>query len=500
MALSAAANAFRLTLHNPGEVTRTTEQSARMAQYALGWRIYNNDVFSRLSSTGWGGYADSEGLYAKTRGFYNPGARIVDFYVGAIYQGVLSDDGARLPDGEMLAVPMSRDTPPEIRQAVAQTWQWSNWQEEKDTWILFGASMGDAPMLIVDDVQSGRVYQQPMAPSMVKDVDFNRRGDVTYADIQYSYYDRETKQNRNYRCVMDKERISVWADMSGAAVEDDNPYGFVPMVWARHRQTGTQFGAPAIRGWDKIERLNSVASLMDANIRIHAQSPTFISSEGDAKNLTVDGKSSSENDLKIVQIKGAFTMHTLPNNLSLADAEKRIESLMFEIERDHPETTMYEKLAAMSTLTGPAAEKVLGNVKGYVQGARARYDNQYIKAAQMQLAIGGFRYREGLEGWAAKTNAQKLFAPFDLQSYERGDLNFSIDFRPLIPQTNAEVEAARTMRFQRIKAGIDATFPVEYQLQQDGVTEEELKAYQDAVLKSDFGDGFPMATADNAAA
>lgn len=497
-ALQAGYSQFRLALRNPGEVALGDETSRRMAQYALGWRAYTNEAFSRTPH--WAAYAEAEGLHLRTKGFVNPTRRVVDFYVGSIYQGVLTSDGNAPPDGSLLAIPISRDTPEEVRLAIAQVQQWSNWQEEKDIWIMFGASMGDGPAIVVDDVSRGVVYQKPVNPMHVKEIDFNPRGDAIYFKIEYGYFDRAEKRQKTYRQVADKDTIQTWADIDKDPYVEPNIYGFVPMVWARHSTSLGQFGAPAIRCWEKVELLDSLITRVDANIRIHSQSPFFISGEGEATSLTIDGKKNSQNDLKAIKIKGDMALHGIPNNLTLADAEVRIASLMAEIERDQPETTMYERLSQMSTLTGPAADRILGNVASYVQGARSRYDNQYRKLCQMSLAIGGMRYAqrnrpvEGSEnGWAANTEAQKKFALFNLDSYARGDLDFSIDPRPLVPETSSERWANQQAYFAAKRAGMDAEFPLDYQLASDGVSDKDIAELKKAQQESDLmlmGDGF----------
>lgn len=502
-AVQAGYQAFRLSLQNPNSVVLTDELSRRQNQYALGWSAYTNDAFSRVAQ--WAAYAECEGLYARTKGFENPTTRLVDFYVGVVFDGILTNDGNSPPDGSLLAIPLSRDTDEKIRLAVAQSWQWSNWQEEKDTWVLYGSSMGDAPALVVDDPERGIVYSKAIMPGYVKEVDFNPRGDVTYYKIEYSYYDRVDERQKTYRQECDKAEIRTWADTKRDPVIEENPYQFVPMVWARHRKTLNQFGAPAIRSWDKIERLNSLVSRIDANIRIHSQSPGFLFGAGDATALAIDGTKNSD-DLKIIQVRGDGELVALPNNLELEQAIAVWERLSNEIEKDHPETTMYEKLADMTQLTGPAAERILGNVRGYVQGARGRYDNQYRKLAQMTLAIGGMRYAQRnrplisgeRNGWADNTEAQQKFAPFNLDSYARGDLDFSIDPRPLVPQTTNEKWLDQQTYFAAKRAGLDAEFSMQYQMSElDNMSQDQINDYERAKQEDDlnaFGDGFNAET------
>jgi hypothetical protein len=48
------------------------------------------------------------------------------------------------------------------------------------------------------------------------------------------------------------------------------------------------------------------------------------------------------------------------------------------------------------------------------------------------------RFAEGQGGWARRTTQQRYFAPFDLTSYEKGDLELTILPRPLLPETRQE--------------------------------------------------------------
>lgn len=488
-ALRAAFNAFRFYLQNPGEVIPNFDtHDARMMQYRLGWNAYTNNSFSQPwlngflvaqgRPFGWEYYADRVGLYERTHGFKNPTTRIVDFYVGTIYQGVLSEDGAELPDGQMLAIPICRDTPPELKAAIAQTWQWGNWAEEKSYWVLLTASMGDGPIEIVDDVAAGKVYQRVLPPAYVKEIEFNMAGDVVFYKIEYTYYDRGRDEMLTYCRTCDGETITTWDDNTMEPVVEPNPYGFVPMVWARHRKVGGNFGAPAVRCWDKIERLNSVMSQVDAYLRMMSKVPQVYIGKGETSTLNVAAGKQSESDVRVMHIKGDGHLVPFANNLEVSHALDYVKLLIDEIEQDHPETTMYEKLAKMHTLTGPAAVRVLGNVEHYVQDARNRYDTQYIKLVQMMVAIGGMRYQEGREGWAKRSEAQKLFAPFGLDSYGRGDLNFTIDARPLVPETFIETEQAKMAHYQRVVAGEAAGFSAVEQMKLDGASDDEIADHE----------------------
>src|SRR6266700_4089014 len=90
----------------------------QQAAYNLLWAYYNGAMFEKVAGAlnnwnwsvyagGWTTYTLNYNLYRNIRLIYNPTRRLVDFYAGQIYPGVLSVDGKKLPDGVSLAVPFS---------------------------------------------------------------------------------------------------------------------------------------------------------------------------------------------------------------------------------------------------------------------------------------------------------------------------------------------------------------------------------------------------------
>ncbi|HEY8743914.1 MAG TPA: hypothetical protein VIU62_12485, partial [Chloroflexota bacterium] len=129
-------------------------------------------------------------------------------------------------------------------------------------------------------------------------------------------------------------------------------------------------------------------------------------------------------------------VESLAGNLPLRDTLAYIQQLIGEIEQDHPELTLYKELRAMSQVTGPAASRLVGDAAGLIAEAAANYDQQLIKLFQMGVAIAGWRLNNG--DWGLTDRQREKFAPFDLDSYIRGDLDFFISPRPLVPQTRRE--------------------------------------------------------------
>jgi hypothetical protein len=124
-------------------------------------------------------------------------------------------------------------------------------------------------------------------------------------------------------------------------------------------------------------------------------------------------------------------------DLPQGEALAYMQTMLEEIERDHPELGMYQQLRAMSQVTGPAADRLFGDVATLVNDARANYDRASVALFQMAVAISGWRAQRG--DWGRQlTRQQAKFLPFDLDSYANGDLDMEILPRPLVPQTPLE--------------------------------------------------------------
>jgi hypothetical protein len=116
--------------------------------------------------------------------------------------------------------------------------------------------------------------------------------------------------------------------------------------------------------------------------------------------------------------------------------------LIEEIEEDHPELTMYQQLRSMSQVTGPAAERLVGDAASLIDEARSNYDTQSIKLFQMAVAIAGWRANTGAWG-NSMSSQQQAFAPFDLESYNQGRLDFEIAARPIVPSMKLSPDEQR---------------------------------------------------------
>jgi hypothetical protein len=458
-ATSAAFLAWRRTYENP-EAVQGGKFESRRAMYNLLWQYYTNEAFEDLAK--WTKYKQSYSLYRQTRSLYNVANRLAEFYAAQVYPGVLSEDGAKLPEGVPLAIPLAEDTPMALRAAIAQFWQWTNWQAGKAVYVRYGAIAGSVLVEVVDDLDRGKITANVVWPGLIADLTLDATGNVKLYSVEYRAYDSEKQTDYTFKKVVDAEMIRTFRDdrpwaPDGGDPAYPNPYGFVPAVWAKHRDLGGDHGAPAIHGsLGKIDELNSLASHIHDQIHKVIGAPIVIASSGNVTNILARSKRGPTDELDVpeadketvlmLKAPEGTTVASLAGDLDLAQAMPYLEALLTEIERDNPELGMYRELRAMSQVTGPGAARMMGDVAGNVWEAAATYDQQSVKLFQMAVAIAGWRVERGDWG-RTLTRQQEKFRGFNLESYQKGELDFDISPRPLIPPTEEErisAEQAKT--------------------------------------------------------
>lgn len=452
-ATAAAYRAFQHVYFDPGGVA--VARDSRIAYANLLWSFYDNSVWEDI--TRFSSYRATSRVYRDIRSIYNPVRRLVDFYAGQVYPGVLSEDGANLPDGVQIAIPLADDTPQPLRAAIAQTWRWSNWQSGKAVMLRYGAAAGSVLVEVVDDVARGKVTYNVVWPTQATELTLDAAGNVKAYTVEYQVND-DTGKPYTYKKTVDGDAFRFFKDNKpfdyGQGVAYANPYGFVPAVWVKHRDLGGDWGAPAIHGsLQKINELNSLASHIHDDIHKKIAAPKIFFGSGRIANAFGSATKRGATDEfspqnaereEVLYLQGPpdGSIGDLSGGLDIDKAVLYLKQLIGEIEQDYPELALYRELRSMSQITGPAASRLMGDAAAMVYEAQANYDSASIKAFQMAVAIGGWRLESG--AWPNPTRQQQKFVGFDLESYARGDLDFAIMPRPLIAMTPVEqIEAER---------------------------------------------------------
>ena len=493
MAITAGITAFRNSgVNAPGGIESSSPRD-RLARY---WSLYRNDAFE--DSLSWQAYREHFQLYRYIRPIYNPCKRLVNFYVAQVYPGVLSEDASQLPDGVQLAIPLAEDTDDGLKAAIAQFWQWSNWQANNRLMVRFGAASGSYLVELVDSVERGKVTTAVRWPGSIADrakddgpsLVLDDVGNVKFYALEYDALD-EKGESYTFRKEVDQGSFRYYKD-DKLTREKENVYGFIPAVWGKHIDEGNDFGSPAISGSiGKIDELNEVVSHTHDQIHLLIASPGIIASSGNVANIekqaadiktrnaTLDEYNAlnavREKSTKRMLLKGPEGTDWIPLTGSLEPDKvvPHITGLLAEIEHDFPELSMYQELRKMNQVTGPGAARMMGDVYSRVLEVASNYDQQSIKLFQMAVAIGGMRLKEGKGGWREKNDQRSKFAGFDLTSYQKGELDFSIMPRPLIPMTEADTIELTGKRLENAKKA-QGILPEEKVLDLAGIPEDDI--------------------------
>lgn len=476
MALSTAWRSGLRAYQNP-ESGSTGNFSDRLDAYRILWSYYNNSTFERVADgASWESYKGQYRLYPFIRSIYNPTNRLVQFYVGAIYPGVLAARKEDVQDGMQIAMPLVDGTDEALFDPIDQVWQWGNWQRKKDLQVIYGAALGDIVVEIIDDLDRERVYPIVHWPGRLTELERDARGNTERAVIEYSVAKTKAEDGYRYKKILDRESISEYRD-DKLYMQIDNPYGFVPLVVAAHNDVGSDHGEPAIAGLiGKIDQLNDLASRINKQISITVESPQVIATDSKLENaLTPAAEATleqSEMRLRLLKATSGSSTFPLAGNLSLSEALPILQEQLKEIEHDCPELTMYAEMRGMSSLTGPAASRLLGDVQGRILAAAAGYDQLNTQVLQMSVAIGGERVNRG--DWKRRDAQQAKFAPFDLSSYGRGLLDIRFDPRPLVPTLAGERIELEEARSRVVTNLVGAGMPLELAMKRAGYEDKDV--------------------------
>lgn len=453
-----------------------TDWSRVQARYLERWSWYAGTMFDDLSRHS--RLMGDPRVYANTSLIYKHVRSVVDFYATTVYQGDLSTDGQPLPDGTRGAIPIDPQVTDKvqaenIRRGIAELWAMWNWRQNMTLRPQFGAALGDVLTELIDDTARGVVYPSIVRPWHVPEIEINHVGDVKRYVVEYQTEDAKGQAYR-YRKEIDKRAFRYYRDdrpdnTRPGGAEEENPYGFVPAIWDRHRigwgergiaatddtrQALLQlnsllshsfdfqrkaFAAPIIvRG--RLSRPGQTVLEVDPGGMTASQDPGFVDR---MRNRMADRGSRIAESLGIMET-GDPAAAILQPQFDIGQTLAIIQFLKDGILEENPEGSFYHDLREMSELTGPGAERALGDAASRCRLARAGYDAQSIKKNQMSLAVAGYRVNAGDwetdigNGKRTLTARQRAFAPFGLDSYAKGELDHGISDRPVVLPTRLE--------------------------------------------------------------
>lgn len=432
--IQAGVTAFRQEHLIPMEQMGWEQPDARQMRYALDELYYSNGIyknlamFTALSVTG----KINKKLYKYIRPIYNPAFRLVSIYVNKVYGGPL--DFQKLTGG---AVPISEadDT---LREAIKQVWLWSNWRSQKSVYVRTGAKLGDVFLKVVNDQEHEKVRMEVVHPGKVAEADFDAAGNITKVMLEYTCDEKTDKvfqPNRRASLarktyikteIIDKEKFSYFKDgkpwdylnntPNGEFAEYENEYGFVPMVLTQHTDEGLLWGANAYHtALDKIDEINDLASLLHDQIRKTVNVVFYYAGAQQTQLVSADG---TKDEIPAVYGPADSEPHPLIADINIADASAAIQNQLSELERDYPELSLH-RLRDVTNPTAPGVRSAFNDAIDRFDEAQGNYDDGQIRATQMSISIGGYHGYTGFEA-------------YNLDSFDKGDLAFDIQPRPII--------------------------------------------------------------------
>jgi hypothetical protein len=405
-----------------------SDYEARLVRYQILWAFYENTAYRDIHA--WSKqYRQSYGMYKYSRNIYNPAYRIGSFWQSYLWGGSLdleAGDGSEVPS----ALPIVTNNEA-LRPAIGQIWLNSKWASRKSIVTLWGAVMGDVGMRVVDDPERKKVYLSIIHPATIEEIAQDDFGNVKGYSISEMRHDDEEDVDYDYRETASREGQNViyttFRDekpygFNGMPAQWSEAYGFVPMVMVKHNDIGMDWGwSELFPALSKVREADDLASKVSDQVRKLVDAPWLMAGVkapgGEVKTTTsastADRPEPGREQVPMIYAPEGATATPLVAPLDLAAAEQHIKAILEEIERDFPELQA-DIWTASGDASGRALRVARQKVEGKVRERRASYDDALVRAQQMAIAIGGLRNYAGFSG-------------FGLESYQRGDLDHTID-------------------------------------------------------------------------
>lgn len=457
--------------------------------YALRRAYYDASQYDLLRPHGTGSRT-AAALPRTIRAVLQLVAPAVGWWVDNLYRGAWTSDGRASSTGKPNMVPWEDDAPDELVLAAQQALTWGNFAERVRAYCFYGAVLGDVFGEVEVDYQREKAYPVFYDPSFVTHLVLNGSGDVIAYRLTVPRWDVNRRQAFRWSKRVTKQTITTYYDDkpagfatvedrdgatglvvdAGVPAEAPNPFGFAPGAWVNHRHVGSAHGACVIDGlFALIDELNGVQSEIDDFVMRFTQQQVLVSSD-DPKGLkalldamtaasaTADevAPSNRRQLTKILPAPANITVARMLENLGLGESVAHIDRLLRNIETNLPEATVEERLSQAGDVTGPGARAIVAPVQRKLDAVVPGYDHGLVKLAQMCISIVGELLRAGV--FRTRTDQLAKFAPFDLASWDRGELaGLTIAARDLVPPTMAEkAQAAQLVETLQTSWGLRA--------------------------------------------
>lgn len=442
-----------------------TSHEARLARYYHNRRYVDNTIYHSVNAYA-ATYKFKESLYKHLRSLYNPCGRLVKIEVSKILGDEI--DYINFKTGAVI-ISGADDT---LLESIRLIYKWSNMDKLKTLYPRNGAEMGDSPLKIIDDVQSGKVRIEALDPRKVYEVRFDAVGNVIYIDIRYDRWDDVANNWYEYKETIDKEWFRTYKggelfaytqDGDGQDIAEwSNPYGFVPVEWTQHVDTGLGFGVTSFHHVrHKIDNLNDVATLLHDNVRkvVNAKfaiSGVRASKDSDGNPDLISTTDDNRDKSPFIYMGKDGKIEAIKSELDIDGALNVKTSLQMEIESDLPQLALQRMRESGQELSGVAIANMYGDAIDIFLDLQSNYHNGLKSATQMAISIAAFR------GYAG-------FTSYSLDSFDSGTIDFQIRTRELFKDALSVKE-----RLELTNVALTSKAP-ELMLKQLNYDEKEIK-------------------------
>ena len=442
---------------------------ARKLRYSILWSMYEGTAYREIHT--WArSYKREYALYKWLRSIRNPAHLIAEFQVSHIFGGLLDDNAG--PTG---AIPIITDNDA-LREAIADIWKWSQWGRNKDILALQGAVFGDIFIRVVDDRKKERIYLEVVHPGVVKDVTIDSYGNVKGYVIEETREHPESGIGCTYTEVVSRSGQDVvyktylnnspyaWPEMDVATWS--NAYGFVPFVQIKHVDVGLPFGWSELHpGAGRMREIDEMTSMLSDHLR-KVIDPLWLMKGIDRPkqdlSSTLPTRTTPEPDREEVRalwdIKIDASAEALTTTLDITAVIEHIDKMMGSLEADYPEIRP-DLVTPGSTISGRALRIARQPMERRILQRRANYDAAVVTAQEMAISVGGYRN----------------YYPFNLDSYEKGDLQHHVADRPVFMEDPEDKASASKGFWEAAKLAVETGISLEYYLETQGWSEEEIE-------------------------
>ena len=454
------------------------EYDSRRLRYDIFWAFYENTVYDEVQATfrNWAKqYKTRYGLYKFIRAIYNPSYRLGEFWRSHIWAGPTGLILNHLEYGENV----NED---QLRDAIEQIWQWSNWEIKKDIVPLYGSVMGDVAISIIDDQERQKVFFNIVHPGNLSFVELDPMGNVKGYEIQEERLDPRTHLESTVLyteiALRDGDNVVFTTLLNGKpfawnGIESswERPYGFVPMVLIQHNDVGLQWGwSEILPGQSKFREVDDVTSKLDDQIRKLVDSPWLMAGVSKptvsptASETTLISTAAlnrpqpGREEVPIFYGPEGATATPLVADLEIEEVSNHIGTIIKEIERDYPELRLTSLLNEnVGAVSGRALEIARQPSESKVRQRRPNYYNALVRANQMAVAVAGFN---GLN-------------EFNLNSFDAGLLDHNIGDLPIFTSGDFDRQELLGGRVTILKTLTDAGASLEPAALLAGFSEDE---------------------------